>query len=131
VGLARAAFALASWAFLVGVLVQVFLAGAGLFKLTDFTLHTGFGWLLSIAPILLVGLALLARLDRRTTILTLVLMAVAFVQPELVAARDRYPVVAALHPVNALLLFWLAWLVARRSIERPRRGDDPLAARPG
>jgi hypothetical protein len=28
------------------------------------------------------------------------------------------PLVAALHPVNALLVFWLAVLVARRALDR-------------
>ena len=87
--IARGAYAIASWIFLVGVLVQVFLAGAGLFKLTDFTLHAGFGWLLSAGPILLLVLALLARLDRRTTLLTVALMIVAIIQPELAAARHE------------------------------------------
>lgn len=129
--IARGAYAIASWIFLVGVLVQVFLAGAGLFKLTDFTLHAGFGWLLSAGPILLLVLALLARLDRRTTLLTVALMIVAIIQPELAAARHDYPVLAAFHPVNALLLSLLAWLVAYRSIEMVRRGHRPLADRPG
>lgn len=127
--IARRIFAVASWVFLGAVLVQVFLAGAGLFKLTDFTLHTDFGWLLSAMPIVLVVLARMARVDRRTTQLTVALLAVAIIQPELAAARHDYPVVAALHPVNALLLFWLAWLVARRSIDAARQPDRPLADR--
>lgn len=127
--IARRSFAVASWVFLGAVLVQVFLAGAGLFKLTDFTLHTDFGWLLSAMPIVLVVLARMARVDRRTTQLTVALLAVAVIQPELAAARHDYPVVAALHPVNALLLFWLAWLVARRSIDAARQPDRPLADR--
>lgn len=127
--IARRIFAVASWVFLGAVLVQVFLAGAGLFKLTDFTLHTDFGWLLSAMPIVLVVLARMARVDRRTTQLTIALLAVAVIQPELAAARHDYPVVAALHPVNALLLFWLAWLVARRSIDAARQPDRPLADR--
>jgi hypothetical protein len=129
VAIARRIFAVASWVFLGAVLVQVFLAGAGLFKLTDFTLHTDFGWLLSAMPIVLVVLARMARVDRRTTQLTIALLAVAVIQPELAAARHDYPVVAALHPVNALLLFWLAWLVARRSIDAARQPDRPLADR--
>jgi hypothetical protein len=129
VAIARRIFAVASWVFLGAVLVQVFLAGAGLFKLTDFTLHTDFGWLLSAMPIVLVVLARMARVDRRTTQLTVALLAVAVIQPELAAARHDYPVVAALHPVNALLLFWLAWLVARRSIDAARQPDRPLADR--
>jgi hypothetical protein len=131
VAIARGAFAIASWIFLAGVLVQVFLAGAGLFKLTDFTMHAGFGWLLSAGPILLLVLALLARLDRRTTLLTVALLVVAIIQPELAAARHDYPVLAALHPVNALLLFWLAWVVASGSVGMVRRGDRPLNDRSG
>lgn len=127
--IARRIFAVASWVFLGAVLVQVFLAGAGLFKLTDFTLHTDFGWLLSAMPIVLVVLARMARVDRRTTQLTVALLAVAVIQPELAAARHDYPVVAALHPVNALLLFWLAWLVARRSVDAARQPHRPLADR--
>jgi hypothetical protein len=129
--IARWAFAVASWVFLGAVLVQVFLAGAGLFKLTDFTLHAGFGWLLSAMPILLAVLAFLARVDRRTTPLTVALLVIALIQPELAAVRHDYPVVAALHPVNALLLFWLAWLVARRSTVAARRPVRPLADRAG
>jgi hypothetical protein len=115
-------FAVAAWAFLIGVVIQVFLAGAGLFGLTDFTPHTGFGWTLASVPILVLVLAMAALVDRRTVLIALTLTIVTIIQPELAAARHDNPVVAALHPVNALLVFWLAWVVARRATELAREG---------
>lgn len=120
----RTGFAAAAWLYLAGVVVQVFLAGASLFELTDWTVHSGLGWLLGSAPILLLLLALGSRVDRRTAWLTAGLTVAAFIQPELAAARDEAPVVAALHPVNAMLVFWLAWTVARRSITQARHLPD-------
>ena len=113
-------FAVAAWAFLIGVVVQVFLAGAGLFGLTDFKPHAGFGWTLAIVPILVLVLAMAALVDRRTVLITLALTVVTMLQPELAAARHDNPVLAAFHPVNALLVFWLAWVVARRATELAR-----------
>lgn len=116
----RIAFGATAWLFLGGVIVQVFLAGAGLFKLTDWTFHTGLGWVLGSAPIVLLGLAVPARFERRMNGLVIGLTIVTFLQPELAEARKVAPLVAALHPVSALLVFWLAWLVARRSIDEAR-----------
>lgn len=111
----RILFAAAAWLYLVGVVTQVFLAGAGVFKLTDWTAHTQLGWGLGTAPLLLVVLSVISQPGRGTILLTAGLALAAMVQPELAAARHEAPVIAALHPVNALLVFWLALLVARRS----------------
>lgn len=116
----RVVLAGAAWLFLAGIVVQVFLAGAGLFEVTDFAAHAGLGWSLSVVPILVFVLAVVARADRSTVLLTIVLTAAAIVQPELAVARDRVPVVAALHPVNALVLAWIGWIVARRSTDLVR-----------
>lgn len=123
----RVIFAAAAWLFLVGVLVQVFLAGVGLFGLADWTAHVSLGWTLGSAPILLVLFALVARVRRSTVLLTVGLMIAAIIQPELAAARTNAPVVAAFHPVNALLVFWLALVVARRATEAVR---ESTATRP-
>ena len=111
----RLLFAAAASLYLAGVVTQVFLAGLGVFKLTDWTAHVQLGWGLGSAPLLLLVLSLLAQPGRGTILLTAGLTLAAIVQPELAAARHEDPVIAALHPVNALLVFWLAWLVARRS----------------
>ena len=118
----RTLFAAAAWLYLAGVVIQVFFAGASLFGLTDWTVHAGLGWGLGSAPIILLVLALGARVDRRTAWLTAGLTIAALAQPELAAARHDSPVLAAFHPVNALLVFWLAWVVASRATTNARQG---------
>jgi len=131
----RLTFAVAAAAYVGGIVIQVLLAGAGLFEMTDFDMHIGLGWALGSAPILLIPLAIVARAGRGTILLTVVLTLDAMVQPELALARHDSPVIAALHPVNALILFWLALLVARRAImlasEGARRSAPAATATPG
>ncbi|TMB82716.1 MAG: hypothetical protein E6J39_08130 [Chloroflexi bacterium] len=117
-GAARLMFAGAAWILFAALIVQVFLAGVGLFVTTpdSFGLHRGLGYILSLAPILIVLLALGARAPRRTIWLTVGLAVAAFVQSVLPELRSSLPLVAALHPVNALLIVWLSWQVARRTV---------------
>jgi Family of unknown function (DUF6220) len=109
-------FAAAAWLFLAGVILQVFLAGLGAFKLAPWAAHGQLGWVLGIAPIVILLFAIAANAERRTVWLAVALALATAIQPELATARHTDPVLAALHPVNALLVFWLAWLVARRSL---------------
>lgn len=118
-------FAVGACLFLAGVVVQVFLAGLGLFELTDWKTHGNLGWGLELAPPIVLLLAYLARADRRTMGLSLLLMVATFIQPELALARHEAPVLAALHPVNALVVFFLAWLVARASLRALRHIPGP------
>ena len=126
--MARRVFAVACWAFIGGVALQVFLAGAGLFKATDFTLHGTLGWLLPLVPVILLVLALVARVDRSTVLLASALLVVTMIQPELAAARHDAPIVAAFHPVNALLIAVLAWALARRATALARARPAPKMA---
>jgi hypothetical protein len=119
-------FAAAAVAYLVGIVIQVLLAGAAAFDVIDFASHSGLGWSLSSVPLILVLLAIAARAPLGTISLTVVLLLDAMLQPELALARDDAPVVAALHPVNAFVLFWLTLLVARRAVAQARE-PTPLA----
>jgi hypothetical protein len=114
----RTPFALTAWLFLAGVVVQVTLAGMALFDLADWTAHAALGWFLPLVAILVLVCAFVARLDRRTLWLTVALVLTANIQPSLAEARSVAPLVAAVHPVNALVVFWLAVLIARRSLAR-------------
>lgn len=114
-GLARVAFAALAWLFVAGLLVQVFLVGLDIFAKLGGSIHRDFayvyGWL---APILVLlsrtpGVPASARLP---TLILLLLFAAQTVLPSL---RDQYPVLAALHPVNALAIFAIAFVVARRA----------------
>jgi hypothetical protein len=135
---ARYAFAGAAWIFVVGILTQAFLAGAGLFKWTrNLELHMGFGYLVAYWTLVLLLLLLPARIDRRTALLTVLLFVLAgILQPILPYAKRDMPVVAALHPVNALVIFVLGIVIARRSLHllqaaRRARRINRLHAHPG
>jgi hypothetical protein len=117
----RVGFATACWLFLLAIVIQVFLAGAGLFKLTDFTAHGSLGWSLPLGALLLPILAVVAEVDRRTVSLALAIAVLTFIQPELAAARDTTPGIAAFHPLNAILIFWLSWTVSRRATDLARQ----------
>lgn len=121
-------FVIGAWLFLFGIVVQVFLAGMGLFELTDWTAHTGLGWALGMFVLLLPVLALIAGVYAPTLLATALLALLGMVQPELALARRENPVMAAFHPVNALVIFLLAWYVARASIGELRRAGSPMPA---
>ena len=107
-------------ALVVGVLVQAFLAGAGLFGWASIQNHRNVGYLIwFLAPVLPV-VALPAWPDRRTGLLTLLIVVLIVIQPFLVYAKDTIPLIAALHPVNAMLLFWTGIVVARRYLRLAR-----------
>ena len=111
--------AAAAAVFVAAILVQVFLAGAALANLGgsgDFSSHIEFGFTwVGFAALAVVVTALLARRPRRDIGITLGLMGLYIVQTILPGLRDSVPSVAALHPVNAMLLFALAAWYARRT----------------
>ena len=114
---ARYAYALLAWAFLVGVVVQVFFIGLGLFADGDgIVLHQNLGWILHLAPLLVLAAAAVSRAGQRHWLAALALAVVVFIVPILATMRDDSPVIAALHPVGAILAFWLAILVAQNSL---------------
>lgn len=124
VGAARYVYLVLAWAFVVGVVVQVFFIGLGLFAGSEnVELHVTLGWILHLVPLLILAAAALARAGRRRILEAAALAAVVFVVPILATMRDGSPVLAALHPVGAILAFWLAIVVARgaaslRGVER-------------
>ena len=127
--IARTIFAGLAWFFIALLVLQVFLAGMGLFGATDMSLHRDFGYLVSVVPLLMTVAAAVGRTGR-LTLLSAGLLVLAFVQTSLPYARDGIPVIAALHPVNALLLFWLGLTIARRAttLARGPHGEQLPAA---
>ena len=122
---ARTVYAGLAWLFFVGVVYQVFLAGMGLLGDGDMKSHIGFGWTLPLLTIPLLIVAAAARPDRRTFLLTVLLLVITFFQISLPGLRTEAPALAALHPVNALAIFWVSLTIARRSTALMR---EPSAA---
>jgi hypothetical protein len=112
--LARYAYATLAWAFVAGILVQVFFAGLGLFVGPRlFSYHIDFGWLLHLGPLPILLAAALAAAGRRQILQAAALAVTFFFVPILAAIRADFPLAAAFHPVTAVLGFWLATVVAR------------------
>lgn len=77
--------------------------------------HAAFGYLIILIPLLLLPLGLLARLPRSLNWLSGLLAALALIQPVLLWTKHfGLPLLAALHPVNALLLFALTLFLGGR-----------------
>jgi hypothetical protein len=110
--------ALAAIVYVAAIVVQVFLAGAAIANLGgsgNFTAHVEFGYTwLGIASLVLVVTALAARRPRRDVGIALGILVLYVIQTLLPTFRTSTPALAALHPVNALLLFGLAAWYARR-----------------
>jgi hypothetical protein len=111
VRLARIGYALLSSVFVLCVLIQVFFAGMGAFG-ADWAWHLTFAHFLELPPLLMVPLAFVGRLPWRLRLLPFGL--VVLVGAQYAFANAAVPT-AALHPVNALLIFLISLLIARRA----------------
>lgn len=120
-----------SWLFVAAIVVQVYFAGLLLFGQEGGQgLHETTGYILGTAGALFLLLPALARAGTSAIIVGVVLALITFFQPNLTFARDDSPLIAALHPVNALLIVALSvWMVRRATgLVRQERGR---AAGPG
>jgi hypothetical protein len=121
VRVSRLIYVVLAWAFVVGLLFQVFLIGLGLFsdpKMRE--VHATFGWILHLFPLLVLLFAFLARAGSRQWLWALALAIVVFLVPIFATLRDSAPVLAALHPVSAVIAFAIAAVVAFKSLKALR-----------
>jgi Family of unknown function (DUF6220) len=113
---ARRAHPLAAALFAVCAVIQVFLAGLGVFDDPGaFATHRDFGYLFGWLTLIVLVLALVGRLPRRITGMSALLLLLFALQSALVALRPGLPAVAALHPLNGFAILGLAILTARAS----------------
>jgi hypothetical protein len=98
--------------YLLAVLVQFFLAGLGAFG-GDWDVHSGVGFVVALGSLLLLIVAAVARLPRRMFFVTLLLVVLNALQIGL--ARIDVDELAALHPVNALVIVIVAYSLMQRS----------------
>jgi hypothetical protein len=99
--------------YLLGVVVQFFLAGLGTFAATSFDAHRTLGYILAAIALILLVLAIIGRLPRVVFLLAVALLALNVLQ--IVLANLDVGEVAALHVVNALVVFFVAHELMQRS----------------
>ena len=99
--------------FLAGLLLQFYLAGAGLFGAGSFQPHRMLGDALTVLAILFPVLAIVGRLGQKVIGLSLLLVVLTIVQIMLPSLRGSASWIAALHPVNALALMGVSAMIRR------------------
>jgi hypothetical protein len=125
--------------FFVGVIVQFFLVGYGLFDMKhgatidnakSLDAHRGLGFILSdFGSILMLILVLLAWPKPRRLLWMWILLAVlAFVQSILATVGFKHWGVGMFHPVNALLLLGLSGHLARYAWANRKQEDEAAPA---
>jgi hypothetical protein len=136
---ARPIHLVVAWLFVVGLLYQVFLAGLGVFDTASaFTTHRDTGYALTAVPVLLAITAFAGRFGLMQVVAALVMLGQFILQSVLVLQRDSIPAIAALHPVNGVLILliaaWLAGDAWRRFKDdaHPERSEEtPREPSPG
>ena len=114
--IARTLHAVVAWLFVAGLILQVWLAGRGVFESpTMFDTHRSVGYTLSLFTVVLLVLGLLGGMGRRVALLAVAIFVLFILQSVFVVMRDSTPAVAALHPVNGFLIVFLAIVLARDS----------------
>jgi len=113
--------------FMLGVVVQVFLAGLGIFGAESFDAHKDFGGILHGVTALILLAAIFGPRTRMDIGLSFGLLVLTTVQLSLVgdSIREDAPGVAALHPVFALFVLGLAGVMAWRVLGRGTAGPAP------
>lgn len=102
--------------YLAALALQFYVAGLALFGATGFVPHALLGYGLVLGAVTLTVLTVAARFPARTSWMAASLIVLTLLQPVLaLALRASAPSLAALHTLNALLIFSLAIFVAQRT----------------
>ena len=131
--IARPIHVVVAWLLVAGLLVQVFLAGLGVFDSSSvFATHRDFGYTLTLLPVILIVTSLVGGFGRWETIAAAVMFGQFILQSVLVSLRDSTPAIAALHPVNGFLVLLIAVWLARDAWRRWQLPDvdEPAEAAP-
>ena len=118
----------------VAIIVQVFLAGQAIANLGgsgDFSTHVDVGYTIGIVQLAVLILAFAARLPRRDTLISAGILILYVVQTLLPLAKSASPLIAALHPLNAMILFTVSVWYARhawRAASAPAPAGAPTNA---
>lgn len=115
------------------VVVQFFLAGLGVFERYEhFLTHRDFGYLFGWLALVMLVLAIVGRLPRRQLLLVVAIIVAFAFQSVFIALRADAPALAALHPLNGVLILLLGIEVTRYAWVTRRAARSRIdAGRPG
>lgn len=129
--IARSIYLGATWLLVVGDVVQIFLAGLGVFDdPSAFVTHREFGFMLELLPIVMLVSALVGRMSRGYIGGAVLLFVQFMLQSVFVALRTDFPAIAAVHPLNGFTIL-LVGLILGRAAWRDRRAQVDLAVPTG
>lgn len=109
---ARVAHQVIARVMLAAIVIQVFFAGLGVFQVMNFMPHIVFGTAVVLAGLSLPIVAWRGHLGRVLVRSSLALTLLLILQGVLIDVGHLAPVVAALHPVNAMIVTLLAYNLA-------------------
>ena len=127
--IARPIHLVVAWLLVAGLLVQVFLAGMGVFDGPErFETHRNFGYLFGWLTLVMVIIAAVGRLGRRLIGLSVLALVQFFLQSVFILFREHQPAIAALHPVNGVLLLVVAIAIGRLALAGRRAAAAATAS---
>ena len=118
------------------IIVQVFLAGQAIANLGgsgDFTTHIGVGYTIGIVQLVTLVVAFPAGMSVRDKWISAGILGLYIVQTLLPGLRSVSPLISALHPLNAMVLFAVSVWYARhawRIASMPARAPAVAAEAP-
>jgi mercuric ion transport protein len=120
---ARQAYPVVAGLFAACAVIQVFLAGLGVFESArQFATHAGFGYLFGWLTLVMLVLALIGREPRRIVGQAALILVLFAMQSVFVLLRDDLPAIAALHPLNGFAILGLG-IATTRASWRLRAGE--------
>ena len=126
------AFPALAWAYVAALAIQVFFAGMYVFVgASNIALHRNMAHVIGLLTIALIAAAFIGRIDGRDKRLTFGVLGLLILQGMLVHMGQWFGLwtIAALHPVNALVLTYASFALAKRSNAYFREpGTDASAA---
>src|SRR6266700_4113752 len=126
----RRLYLMAAWLFPVAILIQVLFVGLSLFTGQAYwSTHRDLGHSLAVLPLLLIILSYLGRLPRSEKLLIWLLFGIYLVQAEVFAAiRADVPILAAFHPVLALVIALRSPTAVRTEVHTPSTSQQHAPA---
>ena len=109
----RTAYPVVAGLFVACAVIQVFLAGLGVFDDPNaFITHRNFGYVFGWLTLVLLVISLVGRMPRRFVGLAVLILVLFSLQSVFVALREDMPWLAALHPLNGFLILGVATYAA-------------------